>query len=88
MTNPSNRGLRGHSAPFVRAVHAAKLTGEVAKLAAVCLRQEVAVAVLAEHIGVTRATVYSWLTGKSEPRAAHKAAILAVVSIFTTRPIM
>jgi len=42
--------------------------------------REIPVAAVAERIGVTRATVYAWFTGRSEPRAQHQEKIRQILA--------
>jgi len=57
-------------------VERAALTEPVKTLAALLLLKEYPVMFVADKLGVTRATVYNWLTGSSAPRSRlHLAAI-------------
>ena len=45
------------------------------QLADVCINKGTPITEIALMFGVTRASVYNWLTGKSVPRARHLAAM-------------
>lgn len=74
------KGLRGYSTPFVRALAEGQLSDLVAQFANHCVAREISVSAVAERIGVTRATVYSWFTGRSEPRARHQEKIRQILA--------
>lgn len=76
-------GLRGYSTPFVRAVAEGKLSALVERFANHCIAREIPVSSVAELLGVTRATVYSWFTGRSEPRARHQETIKRLMARWT-----
>lgn len=69
---------RGYSTAFVRRVKAAQRVTQpaVRKLAQACLDTEAPITVVAARFGVTRATVYNWLVGATEPSAVHYKLIL------------
>ena len=66
------KGLRGYSTSFVRAIAEGRLPDLVEQFANHCVAREIPVSVVAEQIGVTRATVYAWFTGRAAPRARHQ----------------
>ena len=74
-------GTRGYSSSFVRRIHSAQLGvyPAVQVLGQVCLEHEVPITVVAEMLGVTRATVYNWLTGETAPRGPHYTRIPKVI---------
>lgn len=39
------------------------------RLGRVCIKHDIPVAVVAKHMGVTRATIYNWFCGVSAPQA-------------------
>jgi predicted transcriptional regulator len=53
---------------FVEAVYAADQTHPAIELASLCIEHGVSVKAVAEKLGVTRATVYSWFAGTRSPR--------------------
>lgn len=59
---------RGFSMRFVEAVYAADQTLPAIELASLCIEHGVSVKAVAEKLGVTRATVYSWFVGTRSPR--------------------
>ncbi len=59
---------RGHSTLFINRVRSADLSKPVARLARACIKHNVPVVYIADDLGVTRATVYNWFAGTSEPR--------------------
>ena len=75
---------RGHSVHFLRRVERAALTEPVKTLAALLLLKEYPVMFVADKLGVTRATVYNWLTGSSAPRSRlHLVAIEKFISRYS-----
>lgn len=55
------------------------------QLADVCINKTVPITEVALMFGVTRATVYNWLTGKSVPRARHQAVMPKVIARLSKR---
>jgi DNA-binding transcriptional regulator YiaG len=51
----------------------------VRQLSEACLEREVPITMVAEMFGVTRATVYNWLTGETTPRGPQHALIPEVI---------
>lgn len=72
---------RGYSMRFVEAVRAADQTHIGVKLANLCIKREVPVGRVAEWLGVTRATVYSWFTGRTTPRPEAVAKIVGAFDL-------
>ena len=63
--------FRGYSYAIVKTIAAAdqKLSG--VQLANVCVAANISVATVAETLGVSRQTVYSWFTGRFKPKSAE-----------------
>jgi len=55
------------------------------QLADVCINKGTPITEIAQMFGVTRASVYNWLTGKSVPRARHQAAMPKVIARLSKR---
>jgi predicted transcriptional regulator len=74
-------GTRGYSSAFVRRIHSAQsgVYPAVQVLGQVCLEHEVPITMVADMLGVTRATVYNWLTGATAPRGPQYARIPKVI---------
>jgi hypothetical protein len=74
-------GTRGYSSSFVRRIRDVQwcLKPAVRSLSQACVAHEVPIAVVAEMFGVTRATVYNWLVGATEPRGPQYARIPEVI---------
>jgi hypothetical protein len=51
-----------------------------AQLGRVCIENNVPVASVAEHLGVSRQTVYSWFIGVSKPRSGTEERIKAFIT--------
>jgi predicted transcriptional regulator len=62
---------RGYDSLFIRKVEEADQSPAVLQLADVCIEKNVPVTVVAELLGVTRATVYNWMTGKTTPNPRY-----------------
>jgi transcriptional regulator with XRE-family HTH domain len=74
------KGLRGYSTSFVAAVAHGCLSDLMFQFVHECLVREIPVSAVAERLGVTRATVYSWFTGRSEPRVRHQEKIKQILA--------
>lgn len=70
-------GTRGYSSSFVYRIRDAqfRVLPAVRALGTACLEHEVPITMVAELFGVTRATVYNWLTGETAPRGPQLALI-------------
>jgi len=55
------------------------------QLADVCINKGTPITEIAQMFGVTRASVYNWLTGKSVPRARYQAVMPKVISRLSKR---
>jgi AcrR family transcriptional regulator len=75
-----SKGLRGYSTSFVSAITHGRLSDLMFQFANECLVREIPVSAVAERIGVTRATVYAWFTGRAEPRARHQEKIKQILA--------
>lgn len=62
----SNR-LRGFDSLFIKKVEAVKLAPAVRELARACIKFGVPVSLVADELGVSRATVYNWMLGRTKP---------------------
>lgn len=49
------------------------------RLGRVCIKQDIPVSVVAERMGVTRASVYNWFTGASNPQASLTSRVEAYI---------
>jgi DNA invertase Pin-like site-specific DNA recombinase len=65
--------LRGYDSLFIRKVEDADQKPVVLALADVCIEKNIPVAEVAELFGVTRATVYNWMTGLTTPHPQYLA---------------
>lgn len=59
---------RGYSSLFLQQVKAGDRKSPVTRYALACIKREMTIAEIALRMGVTRATVYNWFTGKTVPR--------------------
>jgi DNA-binding transcriptional regulator YiaG len=66
---------RGYDSLFLRRVEDADQTPAVMRLADVCIEKNVSVPEVAAMFGVSRATVYNWLTGRTTPSPRYSALI-------------
>lgn len=53
------------------------------KLGQLCIKHDIAVTKVAKYLGVTRQTVYSWFTGKSQPQASYADAVVRLTQEIT-----
>jgi hypothetical protein len=74
-------GTRGYSSSFIQRILAVQqaVYPAVRALSQACLEHEVPITMVADMLGVTRATVYNWLTGVTAPREPQRALIPEVI---------
>jgi DNA invertase Pin-like site-specific DNA recombinase len=77
--------MRGHYTLFIQKVEDADQKPLVMQLADVCINKGTPITEIALMFGVTRASVYNWLTGKTVPRARHQAAMPKVIARLSKR---
>jgi len=65
--------LRGYDSLFIRKVEDADQKPAVMALAEACIERSVPVTEVASAFGVTRATIYNWMTGKTAPHPRYLA---------------
>lgn len=53
------------------------------QLGRLCIKHDIAVTKVAKYLGVTRQTVYSWFTGKSQPQASYADAVVRLTNEIT-----
>jgi DNA-binding transcriptional regulator YiaG len=66
---------RGYDSLFIRKVAEADHLPAVLQLARLCIEKNIPVTEVAELLGVTRATFYNWMTGKTTPNPRSLALI-------------
>lgn len=71
---------KGYDSLFVQRVEAADQHPLVWYIAELCIQKNVPIVYVAEQVGVTRATVYNWMLGKSMPRERHLEQMPKVIS--------
>ena len=77
--------MRGHYTLFIQKVEDADQKPLIMQLADVCINKGTPITEVAQMFGVTRASVYNWLTGKTVPRARHQAAMPKVIARLSKR---
>lgn len=77
--------LRGYDSLFIRKVEEADQKPAVLALADVCIERSVPVTEVAAAFGVTRATIYNWMTGKTEPNPRYLALMPKVTARYLKR---
>lgn len=75
----TNNRDRGYSTRLIADVEAADPKLIWVRFAKLCIAQELPVRDVAEKFGVTRATVYSWFTGRAKPRSPHISRMLRIL---------
>jgi DNA invertase Pin-like site-specific DNA recombinase len=80
-----SNSMRGHYTLFIQKVEDADQKPLVMQLADVCINKGTPITEVALMFGVTRASVYNWLTGKTVPRARHQAAMPKVIARLSKR---
>jgi DNA-binding transcriptional regulator YiaG len=63
---------RGYSTLFVRKVDEANQKDLAIRFAQACIKREMPMISVASAMGVSRATVYNWFTGKFRPHKKHQ----------------
>ena len=76
---------RGYDSLFIRKVEEADQSPVVLQLADVCIEKNIPVTEVAELLGVTRATVYNWMTGKTSPNPRYLALIPKIATRLSKR---
>lgn len=76
---------RGYDSLFLQKVEDADQKPAVMLLADVCINKGIPMAEVASMFGVTRATVYNWMTGRTVPHPRYRAAMPKIVSRLTKR---
>ena len=74
------RRKRGYDQFVVRDVLAATPVTPAIELGRFCVEHNIPVEQIADRLGVTRTTVYSWFTGRSKPRPAKVEAVIALLA--------
>jgi hypothetical protein len=77
--------IRGYDSLFIRKVEDADQKPAVLALADVCIEKNIPVTVVADLLGVTRATVYNWMTGKTAPHPRYLALIPKITARLSKR---
>ena len=67
--------MLGYSVRTAEAIQKADVNLLGVKLGRACLARDISVSTVAEILGVTRQTVYSWFLGEREPRDEARSAI-------------
>ena len=65
----------GYSLAVVNAMRQADPDLLGVRLGRVCVGRDISVAYVAEHLGVSRMTVYAWFTGQRSPGKLHACAV-------------
>lgn len=76
--------MRGYDTLFVQRVKAtlaAHEIPEVRKFLQACVARQTPVSDLARRFGVSRTTVYNWMTGQTVPHPRHVAAMKAAMRL-------
>ncbi len=71
--------MHGYTIRIAEAINNAD--GDLAgvKLGQLCIKHDIAVTKVAKYLGVTRQTVYSWFTGKSQPQSSYADAVARLI---------
>lgn len=75
--------LRGFSYTTVKAIQAADARLVGVQLGRICVDRSIPAATIAEMLGVSRQTVYSWFTGRFSPTTEKAERIQALILDFT-----
>jgi len=69
----------GYSFRFAKAVNSADTSKIGVQLGNLCIDRDIPAVDVAEHFGVTRATIYNWFKGTTKVPPAHQEAVREVV---------
>ena len=69
----------GYSSRFVRIVNSADTNKLGVQLGNLCIEHDIPAQDVAEHIGVTRATIYNWFKGVTNVPPAHQEKVAQAV---------
>lgn len=75
--------MQGYTIRIAEAINNADGNLIGVKLGQLCIKHDVAVSKVARYLGVTRQTVYSWFTGKSQPQASYSDAVARLIREIT-----
>jgi hypothetical protein len=64
---------RGYDSLFIHKVKSVDHPAVIAQLVAVCIDKNIPASAVAPMFGVTRATVYNWMTGSTAPNPRYLA---------------
>lgn len=84
MTNNANRG---YSYDLIQRIKASDQTLPTVKLGLMCVEKNIAIDEVAEAMGTTRQTVYSWFTGKYKPRHIQLKKIEQLLAEYSALPL-
>jgi predicted DNA-binding protein YlxM (UPF0122 family) len=70
---------KGYSSHFARTVNSADTDKLGVQLGNLCIDNDVPAIEVAEHFGVTRATIYNWFKGTTNVPPSHYEAVLETV---------
>jgi DNA invertase Pin-like site-specific DNA recombinase len=76
---------RGYDSLFIRKVEEADQKPVVLQLADVCIEKNIPVTEVAGLFGVTRATIYNWMTGKAAPSPRYLVLIPKITARLSKR---
>ncbi len=76
---------RGYDSLFIRKVEEADQKPVVLQLADVCIEKNIPVTEVAALFGVTRATVYNWMTGLTTPNPRYLVMIPKITARLSKR---
>lgn len=76
---------RGYDSLFIRKVEEADQKSVVLQLADVCIEKNIPVTEVAALFGVTRATIYNWMTGLTTPNPRYLAMIPKITARLSKR---
>lgn len=79
----TTKQARGYSTLFLSAIEEAGLDLPMKQFAEECIRRGIPIASIASRLGVTRASVYNWFTGKTKPRQLQLAQIRKIMARWT-----
>lgn len=75
--------MQGYTIRVAEAINNADGSLVGVQLGRLCIKHDIAVSQVARDLGVTRQTVYSWFSGKSEPQAYYATSVRRMIQELT-----
>jgi len=75
--------MQGYTIRVAEAINSADGNLVGVQLGRLCIKHDISVSQVARDLGVTRQTVYSWFSGKSEPQVYYATSVRRMIEELT-----